>query len=546
MNNTQSKGQTSHSVLKRVLVVLFLLVLFTPAVLGYLADTYKLPYDVPLKGFTDSAEKPELTWDNYISGEYQGNYTSWFDTELKPRGVLTKTYASIRHDLFNQGTQIIGKNNDLFESHYINCELCIDGGADFSLPENRARMESFVQKLETLQKQLSKHGKKLYIYVVADKTAFYKDNIPAKYFGLSNESSVPAIKYFLELLEQSSVPYLDSYEIGQVLEYPTYYTTSTHWSKPFEQKVSQRVLDDLIQLTNKSYRPLLLGEMQTSSDPYWRDSDLHNLLNVWNQPDITYYEYAMDSDYPDSYDPLKVLIHGTSFSLGLRKDLLDVFPCEDVYYINRNEYLHEHGNPRYDFDGAWENVPLSKYLDSVDAIVMEFIAPTFSTTDFSYGFVDQLLQVLETYVPQTHISSMSALEFESGTPWDSFFMKGFNDKEQAHVWTTKQARIQLKDEAIGENGLQVDLTVSDNLFAVTEVPEVYIYVNGKKVYTAAYQEPGTHSIRIDSKTLEEAGAKDGVYNIDIMCSDYFVPAELGLNEDTRNLALMIHYIGRAK
>ena len=106
--------------LKKMVIVLFLTVLYLPFVLGLASKAGTWACDVPLKGFTDSTEKPAFSADSFLKGEFQKNFTKWYEASFKPRGVITKTYATIRYHCFNLGNRFIGYNKDIYDMGYIN------------------------------------------------------------------------------------------------------------------------------------------------------------------------------------------------------------------------------------------------------------------------------------------------------------------------------------------------------------------------------------------------------------------------------------------
>ena len=148
--------------LKKMVIVLFLTVLYLPFVLGLVSKAGAWACDVPLKGFTDSTEKPAFSAGSFLKGEFQKNFTKWYEASFKPRGVITKTYATIRYHCFNLGNRTIGNNKDIFDQGYIDTELCINGAADYSKEEHQKEMQDYVKKLQILQEKLQRFDKHLY------------------------------------------------------------------------------------------------------------------------------------------------------------------------------------------------------------------------------------------------------------------------------------------------------------------------------------------------------------------------------------------------
>ena len=246
--------------MKKLIIGAFLVLLYLPVGLAFIADHSSFPCDVPLKGYTDAAEKPKLTASAFWDGSYQSGYTAWYEANLKPRGVLTKTYATIQYNCFNLGNRPIGKNGDIFEQAYINSELCIDGWADYSEPEPWLEMSEYVNKLQTCQKKLEGFGKYLYVYVAPSKADFHYDNIPDQYTALANEDAIRGVDAFRQLLSGTDVPYLICADFKDRLRYPAFYYSGIHWSRTFEQETSAYLVKEFARITGKKYRNICLNE----------------------------------------------------------------------------------------------------------------------------------------------------------------------------------------------------------------------------------------------------------------------------------------------
>lgn len=541
----ENNKRDRREIAKKGIVVLFILILFLPGILWCVNEVFGVKMDVELQGFNDDVTKADFSAGTFLSGEYQGKYTSWFDTTLISRGFLTKTYTSIRYHLFNLGNRPIGQNGDVFEAGYINSELCINGAQDMTQEENQIKMKEYVQKLELLQDKLREKGKYLYVYLVSNKADFHYDNIPEKYKALASETAVKPTDYFDQLMRASSVPYLNTDSIGRDLEYPAFYTTGIHWSRPFEQMVSKQIISEIGDITDKHYRKLEWNGVTESDIPFWRDTDVYDLLNIWNKNDQKYYEYSVEKQYPERYDRMRILLQGTSFADGLRRDILNNYPSENVYYVNRDSFLQKPDGTYHVFNKDWTSVDWKYYLDQTDIIVIETIAP--ELTNYSNGFVDHMLQVLEEYAPSNgNYSTMQALDGESSEEWDYHFMNGFYHREVNFAWAKDCCEVILSDEMLADSGLQLDYGVSNYLFDVADTQNVYIYYNGKQVFHEEYSEPWVGSVIVPADILQGIPSEDGISRVSVICSSSFNPAEMGLSTDNRELALHISYIGRAK
>ena len=98
---------------RKAVVCLFLGVLFLPTILAVGTKALGKELDVPLHGYTDSVQKPELSFQSFWDGQFQSNYTAWYQENFQPRGIFVKNYSTIRYNLFQLDNQrVIGKNYD--------------------------------------------------------------------------------------------------------------------------------------------------------------------------------------------------------------------------------------------------------------------------------------------------------------------------------------------------------------------------------------------------------------------------------------------------
>lgn len=527
--------------MKRLIIIAFLTILYLPFGLAFVSEHSGLSCDVPLKGYTDAMQKPRLTASTFWDGSYQSGYAAWYEANLKPRGVLTKTYATIQYNCFNLGNRPIGKNGDIFELAYINSELCIGGYADYSKPDHWLEMSEYVDKLQTLKEKLEGFGKYLYVYVAPSKADFNYDNIPDKYTALSSQDAVRGVDAFKQLISETDVPYLICADAKDHLRYPAFYHSGIHWSRTFEQETSAYLVKEFARITGKNYRNILLGEVNESSVPYWRDADVWDLLNVWNELDETYYEYSSQQEVKERYDKIGVLIHGDSFSMGLRKDILDQYPFEHVYRINNDQYWEAQDGVQNKII-SWDSLDISKWLDQTDIVVIESTEPNLEK--YSYGFVDYLLGFLDTYEPGSGGENYVAeLNLDSDEAWRSNSLGGMHSREAGFVWAKDYSEVILENPKLVNTGLELELSVSALLFHETEDPDVInIFVNGTKLASWEFCEAWDGSIIVAPEELAKVADGD-LYDIEIYCSKSFRPSALGISADNRDLAIQVKYVG---
>lgn len=370
----------------------FLVMLFMPALLALLSVVTGSRIDLPLSGYTEQTKPQKYKFDDWLNGTVQTASTAELTENLMPRGLFIKIYNTINFYLFNKSERVIGKERDIFELNYIDAELALSEENDFSREENVARMGGYMDQIRLLQQLLKDRGKVLYFYVAPSKASVHRDHIPDRFFGIS-QNHLRAVDVFREKIKETGIPYLLCSDLLDELEYPPFYSTGIHWSRPYEQYASQRIIGDLSRITGKKYRNIVFTGVESSAEPWFRDSDVYDLANVFFRPRVTYYQYNTELEQADRCDSLRVLIQGDSFALGLRKDIIENDETAEVYYVTRDESLVDRNEKFEIFYGDWSAVDWEAYLEHVDVIVLE--ATEALLHEYSFGFVPMLLNVLQ-------------------------------------------------------------------------------------------------------------------------------------------------------
>ncbi len=382
---------------KKAVIAVFLLLLFLPGVLAVVSRITHKPMDVALGGYTAGTERPALSMSAWLDGSVQKYVSGKTEETIKPRGLLVKTYNTINFLLFGKSERIVGKGYDIFEPEYINSELTLNRVDDFSLEENIASMAEFARQLDSLQDKLKAHGKSLLVYIAPSKGDLHRENIPDKYVSMSPGHD-RAVDVFRKEMEKTDVSYLICSDLADSLRYPAFYSTGIHWSRTYEQIVSERLISMLGESSGTTYRNILLGGVEESTEPYWRDSDVLDLANVFYHPNVTYYQYETYTDELEEAPSLKLFLQGDSFALGLRKDLLDNDPDAEVWLVTNDYSVTDRNDQVTLLNYDWANLDWQYYLDNTDAVVVEIAEPFLKHR--TYGFVQNLLNVLDSYTPE--------------------------------------------------------------------------------------------------------------------------------------------------
>lgn len=532
--------------LKSLYVTLVLFVIFTPFILFYLQSIFNFKLDTQLIGFTPKINKPQkFTFNDFRVGKYQTDFSSWYVESLPLRGYIIKFYNTLRYNVFYLSRRIMGDNNCIHEKNYISAHLALDDKFDYSIENNKKKIKEFVSDLVELQEKLSKIDKTLYVFIPPSKVHFYPKSIPSKFYKIKNSNAISPLTIFKELVDKTNLNIrIASYDIKDKLKYPPFYSTGVHWSRTYEQIATNEMLDDLNKITNKQYRKLKLGRVKKSKNCFWRDCDVYNVLNIFNKNfDKKYFEYRVRKENLEKYDRMKFIVYGDSFSIGLIKDILRVYPDEkSILRINRASALVDYNDNVILLNNNFNNADFKQYLNSSDVIIIEMIEPEIS--NYTYGFVKHLLKILDNKLEYKEVDNNNQIKFlNNGQNYESPF--GLYPLEGNGVWTKKYAAININNKAIRKKGIQIDFNIPNNIINKYKSQNVLVYINQNKVFENKYENAGWHSVIIPSNKINVIN--DDYYEIIIALSRVFVPKDFNnSSHDGRKLGIYIKYIGEAR
>jgi len=534
--------------MKKFIVGLFTILISVPLIFTSVNNLTGIKLDTTLQGNFDAVQKPDggvILPNQWFTGQYQSQFNNYFNNTFVPRATMLKTYNQLRYSLFDEGNRVVGKDGSIFETSYIYDALILDDAYNFSLPENQVKMQEYVSQLNSIHHKLAAAGKQLVVYTTPSKAIFNADEIPQRYLNEKVDGK-RAIDVFNEYIENTDVVYFNSTEYLKQYkneEWPVFYKTGIHWSRPAEQLVSKAIVDIINELQNNNGKTIEIEEVQMSEDAYWRDSDVYDLLNLWlGEQDKIYYQYVMQTAQNDLYDRKNILLQGGSFSNGLKTDLINNKMCGTFYNIFYKEAVMDTIGNATVF-GEWNNLDLKTLLNKSDIIIIEVNEAVLN--QYNKGFVAYLDQFLDSYVPQeVEREYLQNLDCCQKTSYPEATVYGLYAIEDGFCWSDDYAMIQLENTVIEDKGIDIEFTISQFLSDVSAENDILkVYVNGELKNTVSLKQVGRQVITLSPNQIT---SDSNVYDIEFYCSKAFVPVELGINTDTRSLALQIHYIGEAR
>lgn len=520
---------------ERIVLTIFSVIVLIPLASMFIFAITGKTIDIKLKGNFDLYEKPELKLCDYVSGKFQTDYENWINTNLIPRGRYIKLYNQIEYSCFKQGNRIIGENGNIFGKAYVEDVINMNDATDFTVPENAEALISYVDHLESISNKLEKLDKHLLVYSTPSKAYYDYDDIPYNY-RICGPNKLRGIDLFRQLMADKNINFLDSKTVinDRTDNLPIFYHTGIHWARPIEQQVSFEIVEMLKKLSGKNLRNIQLGDAIESDKPYWRDSDVFDLLNLYSDSSVSeYYERECFREYPAAYDKTQILMQGGSFAEGWLHDYFEFYPNEEFHFSFYNQKVMSTDNPVYSKINAWEEWDL-QFLDNVDFVVIELNEAV--VFQYSLGFAEYLDDYLDSYQPADYQNGsqkyMTVLDSANQNELEN--SRGYYYFAEDYVWSSDASYVMLENEYIKENGMTIELGIPDELNDIN-LDAIHIYVNQNKVDDFIENEK-SGKIKIDIAP-DEIKDNNNYYEIEIYSGSYIT------DEAGRKLAVKVYYIG---
>ncbi len=328
------------------------------------------------------ADNVKFTLKTWWDGEFQPKKELYWNDNFGFRPDFVRWHNEIDYRAFNKlgGGLVKGKNGCFYGSDYIDAfygKNCI----------GRESMNKVVEKLELLQKNLQKDGKKLIISLAADKCSYMSEGIPdnkKQARGITNSD------IFLEILEQKNIACLNLRDymitMKKTTAYPLFPMHGTHWS----QYAGFFALDTL----NKTIAKTLNIKMpkaqiianKISKEPLEKDGDLAWFANL-KLPLKGYplaYPTVVASDTINTKKPA-ILTIADSFYWTL----YDFHNSKQFY--KKQTFIFYHSDVCIDGEYSRETFDAQKvaaYLKDVDVVVLS--ATSINIQNIGWETVDEI------------------------------------------------------------------------------------------------------------------------------------------------------------
>ncbi|OFX36371.1 MAG: hypothetical protein A2X08_14795 [Bacteroidetes bacterium GWA2_32_17] len=400
----------SNTLLKQIILFGFIFLLFVPLI----QKEFPFYEEKPLKGVFTLTAKPDSIYKNWFSGEYQLKYEKYFNDSIGFRAFFIRLYNQIEFSLFkNVSTQFtaLGKDNVLYQNCYIESYL----GNDY-IGEHKIISE--VKKIEFVQNELLKRGKKLLYIIAPGKASIYPDNFPLSYDTICKKTS--NYDTYIKYLKQYKIEYFDvrNYflQIKQASKYPLFPKNGTHWSGYGVSLVADSLYKRLSALFNKDLAEIeFLTGREESINLDFTDNDMGKALNLFFE--LSNWKMYYPKIKFHSKMKLKALIIGDSFAqsfFGFGHYFYYIFSQDSKYFY----YYETVFWPRID-DADLRNIESYNISDLVNENELILVILTDQNLDKNtFGFFDDLYSLFKNGDSITHEETEKVIKnIKSNEKW---------------------------------------------------------------------------------------------------------------------------------
>ena len=362
--------------------LLYFSVLFC-LVFHHIQKNKELFFIAPLKGTSETFEKPKPTLATIKSGEYQEKYNKYIDHNFGGRAFLIRLLNELKFFLFHQSDApgvVVGKYNYLYLTSYTNNYR----GTNFI---GQSKVEENVRKLKQIQDSLKKLDVDLVVIFAPGKASFYSEFLP-EYMNRQKKAE-NNLSAYSACFKKNNVNYLDLnswfLSLKRKTRYALYPELGVHYTPHGTFLVTDTLVHYIEKLRNIDLPDVSTYRIYLSDSLREQEHDVEELMNlrkpIFHQP-VPYFKLSTHK-YEKQVKP-DVLGIGDSYWWQLTGlDLPSKFFKRDVYwYYNKTIYV---ANKKQ--EQGFSGLNYGDELLSRDVIVIMASEATYDL--FPFEFIDK-------------------------------------------------------------------------------------------------------------------------------------------------------------
>ncbi len=336
----------------------------------------------PLNGVFELAEKPDLLIKNWFNGEYQADYSKYYEDHIGFRNFFVRVNNQVQYSLYKKtrsNKTVIGQDNYLFERGYIDDYM----GYSFVGEE---RIEGNMINIKRIQVELKKDSVTLLMAFAPGKASYFPEYFPSEYD--TSKKTISNYNCYVAKCRKFGVNFIDfnSYFLFLKKEnnIKLFSKGGIHWgeygvavaldslSKVIEQIRGINMID--FEYNKIDYPDTLLKS----------DKDISDVMNLIFEPSfyrMPYPNYIFKKSLA-SVKP-RLLIIGDSYSYGILNSPItkELYREIEFWYYNRDIKPK-----RKDGINKVDSIDVKESMKQFDVVLMLYTETNLCRFDF--GFID--------------------------------------------------------------------------------------------------------------------------------------------------------------
>lgn len=350
-----------------------------------------------LVGVMVEAKKPELTKENYVSGQYQQQMEAYVGQNFGFHESIIRIYNQYLYDFYRKtyNEEIIpGRDSWFYYQQSVNDYY----GTEMyrwqpTTEEAIATYDREARLMWKLRGVLNSYGKEFLMFMAPEKGFLYPEHLPVREF---DTTTVNARLYYAQKFDEYDFPYIEmtpwfqAIKAADTLPYDLFPQSGAHWG--FSSVIAADSLFRFMgSLKNEKLGTLQVGPLRPiSKETRTGDYDLENTMNLLRRVSHKH-ERLLDAEVKVVTDSAtvkpNVLFVGNSFLFRMNYYIPfeDMFSYSDYWFYNSTAYYGLH---YWQTKSVWDIDILERLMDA-DYVVW------FTTGNqmykVSYGFVERAL-----------------------------------------------------------------------------------------------------------------------------------------------------------
>lgn len=386
--------------LKIGLFIIILAALFVPLN----RNVFTFINEKPLKGSFKLAEKPEISFNDWMDGTFQDDYSNYFEDHIGFRNFMVRINSQLQYSLFNKTNAKdvkVGKDNYLYEGGYIRDYL------GFNFLGEEAILEKTL-KLLKVQKELKKENIDFIVVFAPGKASYFPEYIPSSY-----NSSQKTLSNYLCYAQQCKKIGLDYIDFNAFFmrykkedKYEVYPKGGIHWGEYAVALAIDSIVKNVQQKRNIKMPQFSFKEVSYSEGLSNMDKDISEAMNLL----FEYPSYPMPTPqyvFTNTINAKKprLLVVGDSYASRLVSSPLigKLFSDVELWYYNRDAqfwYYNKDISPKKKKQGQHVEKPvyMRRVVDQIEKLVVKEELKRFDVVlllstetnlyKFDFGFAD--------------------------------------------------------------------------------------------------------------------------------------------------------------